>query len=270
MWWHSEGAAGDRPDGDGSLQRTREPQCAPPPSTCRARKVGSATLPAPTVPTQCAANEFARGACGGVLITSMPSAANTASNTSVNFVCRSRSRNRSPAARWSRCMSRFRACCVTQTPVGWAVTPARWTWRVAIWTKNSTSVHELDHHPKVTVALQIRHGGGRAATHCPSATTGAGARASREQKESAGREMSVPRRRRLQRPAAARPEGAQCPRPSCTCWPGGCRAPNLVGPVPAAGAGPVHRHAAGRPEQRPQRIAEMIQLLEAGQKERPQ
>jgi hypothetical protein len=32
-----------------------------------------------TVPTQRSANEFARGACGGVLITSMPSAANTVS-----------------------------------------------------------------------------------------------------------------------------------------------------------------------------------------------
>jgi hypothetical protein len=47
-----------------------------------------------TVPTHRSANEFARGARGGVLITSMPAPANTASKTAVNFVSRSRSRNR--------------------------------------------------------------------------------------------------------------------------------------------------------------------------------
>ena len=41
-----------------------------------------------------------------VLITSMPSAVNTASKTSVNFVSRSRSRNRCPAAHWSRSISK--------------------------------------------------------------------------------------------------------------------------------------------------------------------
>ena len=38
-----------------------------------------------TVPTQRSANEFARGACGGDLITSIPSPVNTASKTVVNF-----------------------------------------------------------------------------------------------------------------------------------------------------------------------------------------
>jgi hypothetical protein len=47
---------------------------------------------------QRSANAFARGARGGVLITSMPSAVNTVSKMFVNFVSRSRSRNRSPAA----------------------------------------------------------------------------------------------------------------------------------------------------------------------------
>ncbi len=37
---------------------------------------------------------LARGACGGVLITVICSAVNTASKTAVNFVSRSRSRNR--------------------------------------------------------------------------------------------------------------------------------------------------------------------------------
>ena len=49
-----------------------------------------------TVPTQRSANEFARGACGGDLITSMAAPVNTASKTAVNFASRSRSRNRSP------------------------------------------------------------------------------------------------------------------------------------------------------------------------------
>jgi hypothetical protein len=39
------------------------------------------------------------GACGGVLITSVPAAVNTASNPAVNLVSRSRSSNRNPAAR---------------------------------------------------------------------------------------------------------------------------------------------------------------------------
>jgi hypothetical protein len=45
------------------------------------------------------AKAFARVACGGILITSTSSAANTASKTAVNFVSRSRRRNRSPATR---------------------------------------------------------------------------------------------------------------------------------------------------------------------------
>src|SRR5258706_13436256 len=38
-----------------------------------------------TVPTHPSANAFARGACGGVLITLMPALANTASKAAVNF-----------------------------------------------------------------------------------------------------------------------------------------------------------------------------------------
>src|SRR3954447_15969992 len=66
-----------------------------------------------TVPTHRSANAFARGACGGVLITSMPAAVNTVSKPAVNLVSRSRSRNRSESARWSRSISRFRACWAT-------------------------------------------------------------------------------------------------------------------------------------------------------------
>ncbi|MBE1488250.1 hypothetical protein H4W31_003888 [Plantactinospora soyae] len=35
-------------------------------------------------------------------------------------------------------MSRLLACCATQAPVGCAVTPTMWTWRVASSMKNST------------------------------------------------------------------------------------------------------------------------------------
>jgi hypothetical protein len=76
-----------------------------------------------TVPTQRSANELALGAWGGVLITSIPSA----SKAAVNFVSRSRSRNRKLVTRWSRSISRFRACCATQAPVGCAVTPTTCT-----------------------------------------------------------------------------------------------------------------------------------------------
>jgi hypothetical protein len=55
-----------------------------------------------------------------------------------DFVSRSRSRNRKLVTRWSRSISRFRACWATQAPVGCAVAPTTWTWRVAISTKNST------------------------------------------------------------------------------------------------------------------------------------
>src|SRR5664279_5415345 len=41
----------------------------------------------------------------------------------VNLVSRSRSRNLIAPARSLRSMSRFRACCVTQALLGWAVTP---------------------------------------------------------------------------------------------------------------------------------------------------
>src|SRR4051794_14500578 len=62
------------------------------------------------VSTQRSAKALARGACGGVLMTSMSAAVNTVSKTAVNLVSRSRSRNRSESARWSRSISRFRAC----------------------------------------------------------------------------------------------------------------------------------------------------------------
>src|SRR5438477_1497022 len=75
-----------------------------------------------TVSTQRSAYEFARGACGGVRITSMPSAVDTVWKAAVNLVSRWWSRDRSPAARRSRSISMFRACWATQAPVGWAVT----------------------------------------------------------------------------------------------------------------------------------------------------
>lgn len=47
-----------------------------------------------TVLTKCSVCVFVRGACGGVRITSMPTAVKTASKPAVNFASRSRSRNR--------------------------------------------------------------------------------------------------------------------------------------------------------------------------------
>src|SRR3954470_7405695 len=76
-----------------------------------------------TVLTQRSAKAFARGACGGVLITSMPAAANTVSKAVVNFASRSRRRNRTESVRSSRSIGRFRACWATDAPAGCAVTP---------------------------------------------------------------------------------------------------------------------------------------------------
>jgi hypothetical protein len=66
------------------------------------------------------------------LITSTPSAANTASKEPANFESRSRIRNRKVAVLSPRSMTRLRACWVVQAAVGWAVTPIMWTRRVAI------------------------------------------------------------------------------------------------------------------------------------------
>jgi hypothetical protein len=46
----------------------------------------------------------------------MSAAVKTASNPVVNLLSRSRSRNCSPSAWWSRSVRRFRACWVTQAP----------------------------------------------------------------------------------------------------------------------------------------------------------
>jgi len=78
-----------------------------------------------TVRTQRSANAFAFGARGGILTTSIPAAANTASKAATNFASRSRISMANRSACWSRSISRFRAAWVTQAPVGWAVTPAR-------------------------------------------------------------------------------------------------------------------------------------------------
>ena len=81
------------------------------------------------VPTHSSACAFAFGARGGILITSVPAAANTASNAAVNLASWSRTRNRN---RWecsSRAISRFRTCWVVPTSVGLAVIPASCTRR---------------------------------------------------------------------------------------------------------------------------------------------
>src|SRR6266498_283856 len=72
---------------------------------------------------------------GWILI---PSVAKTASNAAVNFVSRSRIRNRYRPARSPRSMSRFRACCATRCSTGCGVTPSRCTRRVASSMTNST------------------------------------------------------------------------------------------------------------------------------------
>src|SRR6266498_891433 len=78
------------------------------------------------VPTKRSAIAFAFGARTGVLTTRMPSLAKTASKLRVNLLSRSRIRKRKRSgASWS-VQANWRACWVTQAPVGLAVQPARW------------------------------------------------------------------------------------------------------------------------------------------------
>jgi hypothetical protein len=67
---------------------------------------------------QCEAKPFARGDRRGVLITSMPSEANTSSKLAVNFASRSRIKNRNDRACSVRSPARLRATWVTNEPVG--------------------------------------------------------------------------------------------------------------------------------------------------------
>jgi len=60
---------------------------------------------------------------GGILITSMPASARTASNDALNCPARSRIKNRKQAARSPRSISRLRTCCAVHRPSGLAVTP---------------------------------------------------------------------------------------------------------------------------------------------------
>src|SRR4051795_13170565 len=71
-----------------------------------------------TVNTRRSAKQFARGHRGGILTTSMPASANTASNESVNWPARSRTRNRNRATCSPRSMTRLRTCWVVQGPSG--------------------------------------------------------------------------------------------------------------------------------------------------------
>ena len=65
---------------------------------------------------------FARGLRGGIFTASIPAPARTASNASVNCPARSRTRNRKPAARSPRSISKLRNCWTVHRPSGFAVT----------------------------------------------------------------------------------------------------------------------------------------------------
>ena len=78
-------------------------------------------------------------ACGariGVWITLIPSLRKTASKAAVNLLSRSCIRKRIRSSRPVKL--RFRACWVTQAPLGLLVHPARWTRRLSSSMKNST------------------------------------------------------------------------------------------------------------------------------------
>jgi hypothetical protein len=74
-----------------------------------------------TAPTQRSAIAFARGARGGVLITSTPTEANTSSKPLVNLRSRSQITDRSRSARSPKSISKFRTCWVAQLLTGLVV-----------------------------------------------------------------------------------------------------------------------------------------------------
>ena len=64
-------------------------------------------------------------------MTLAPSVRKTSSKPEVNFVSRSRMRNLADRERSVRSRLRLRACWMTHSPAGLAVTPYRWTCRVS-------------------------------------------------------------------------------------------------------------------------------------------
>src|SRR6266536_4337132 len=76
-------------------------------------------------------NAFARGARTGVRIVRMPSERNTSSNAAVNLLSRSWIRNRIGCVGSTTVSMMLGACWVADSPVGFAVIPARYTCRVA-------------------------------------------------------------------------------------------------------------------------------------------
>lgn len=81
---------------------------------------------------------FALDAWTGVLMIVMPSAAKTASKDPLNLVSRSQMRNLTAFACSASYTQMLRACWVTQSVAGLAVTPAIRTVRVSWWMKKST------------------------------------------------------------------------------------------------------------------------------------
>jgi hypothetical protein len=88
--------------------------------------------------THRSASAFARGVCGGLRSTSMPSPVNTASKAVVYLVSRSRIKNRNRPTRSPTSNVKLRACRATQSPVGLVAAPRICTRRVAISIRNNT------------------------------------------------------------------------------------------------------------------------------------
>ena len=113
--WEGAGSGSGGDDARCNAPRTRQGFAAGPGPTIRIRS-GSSRCSVPARRSQIA---FARGAHGGVLMISLASASNTASNIVVYFVSRSPIRNRSSSSRSPRFIARFRACWAIQLPSGW-------------------------------------------------------------------------------------------------------------------------------------------------------
>ena len=89
------------------------------------------------VPIQRSANAFATGVRTGVLRIFIRSVLKISSKASMNWLARSRTSAWASASWWPYWSSRFRAAWVPQTPLGWSVTPAKYTVRVGMSMHNS-------------------------------------------------------------------------------------------------------------------------------------
>src|ERR671917_2628425 len=103
-----------------------------------------------TVRMNRSAKQFARGQRGGILTMWIPTSVRTASNEAVNWLARSRTRNRNWVTRSPRSITRLRICCVVHRPSGLVIVPQQ-VHRSAGHLQDEEHVDPLEHHRAVHI-----------------------------------------------------------------------------------------------------------------------